>query len=195
MDDNDTQDWGELARAIQLNTRGANDYWYWKSKDEMETGVAQAVLSKAGLELRQLRSRGPGQDPPDCEAMIGGLQCGIEVTELVDRRTLEASIRGSEQWLVWDQKMLCRELQRLIDRKDKREKVKGGPYDRYILVVVTDESLLGRQDVTQFLAGATFRASFITEVYLGLSYDPWVSACPVFRLELVQRDVESEAQL
>jgi hypothetical protein len=37
------------------------------------------------------------------------------------------------------------------------EKVKGGPYARYILVVVTDESLLGREDVAKFLEGAIFR--------------------------------------
>jgi hypothetical protein len=72
--------------------------------------------------------------------------------------------------------MFCGELQRFIDRKDKLEKVKGGPYARYILVVVTDESLLGREDVAQFLEGVTFRTRLITEAYFGLSYDPWVKS-------------------
>jgi hypothetical protein len=194
MADDAPQEWERLVRAMQENTRGANDYWFWRDKPQMERGVARDILGRAGVDVQQLRSRGPGDDPPDCEAMIGGLLCGIEVTELLDRPTLESTIRGKGQWMVWDRIMLCTELQRLIDRKDKPEKVKGGPYDRYILVVVTDEPLLGREDVGQFLEGATFRSHFITEVYLGLSYDPSVSSCPVFPLRLVRTNVGSDNQ-
>jgi hypothetical protein len=189
MADDETQEWEEFALAMQQNLRGANDYWFWRNKPEMERGSAREVLAQAGLYVRQLRSRVPGDDPPDCEAMIDGVLCGIEVTELVDQPTLESSIRGHGQWLVWDPNMLCTELQRLIDRKDKPERLKGGPYARYILVVVTDEPLLGREDVRQFLEGATFRTRFITEVYLGLSYDPSVSSCPVFQLKLAHNDL------
>jgi hypothetical protein len=192
MADDDAQDWGDFARAMQQNMRGGNDYWYWKDKSEMERGIALEVLTQAGLDIQQLRSRTP-EDPPDCEAMIGGLMCGIEVTELLDQPTLESSIRGNEQMLVWDRETLCRELQRRIDRKDKPEKVKGGPYARYILVVATDEFLLSREAVARFLEGATFRTRLITEVYVGLSYDPWVKSCPVFQLKLVRLDMATDA--
>jgi hypothetical protein len=183
MADDKTQDWGEFAHAMQEKMRGGNDYWFWRDKPEMERGIAAAVLGQVGLYVQQIRSLAPGDDPPDCEGMIGGSLCGIEVTELIDQSTLESSIRGNVQWLVWDREMLCEELQRRIDRKDKP--VKGGPYGRYILVVVTDETFLGRHDVAQFLEGATFQARFITEAYLALSYDPSVSSCPVFQLKLV----------
>jgi hypothetical protein len=43
-------------------------------------------------------------------------------------------------------------LQHRIDEKDKPEKVKGGPYDRYILVIVTDEFTLNRHTIEAFLA-------------------------------------------
>jgi hypothetical protein len=180
----DEEDWFALAMG---QMRGSNDYWYWRDKPEMEVGAARAVLTQAGLEIQQLRSRDDGEDPPDCEAIIGGSRCGIEVTELVHQPTLESTIRGNHQILFWERDTFCTALQERIDRKDRSDKVKGGPYDRYILVVVTDEFSLGREDVAQFLEGATFRSRFITDVYLGLSYDPEPRLCPVFELTLVPR--------
>ncbi len=131
-----------LAEMIRMKTRGANDFWFWKDKRLMESSVAQEVLLNTGLAIEQLRSRADGEDPPDCEAMIGGQRCGIEVTELVHRPTLEASIEGNRQYFLWDESDLRTEIQKLIDRKDKPAKVKGGPYDRYILIIFTDEFVL-----------------------------------------------------
>jgi hypothetical protein len=63
--------------------------------------------------------------------------------------------------------------------------VKGGPYARYILVLVTDEMMLGRENVACFLEGAIFfKKQIITDVVLGLGYDPSVKSCPVFLLKL-----------
>jgi len=41
-----------------------------------------------------LRSRGPGNDPPDCEALnLRGERVAIEVTELVDGNSISAAKR------------------------------------------------------------------------------------------------------
>jgi hypothetical protein len=177
----------DFARAMFENKRGANEFWYWKDKLVMETGVARTVLKNAGRQFQQLRSRGR-EDPPDCEAIIEGLRYGIEVTELVDEATLKAAIKGNPQFLLWDRDQLCAELQKRIDRKDvPPQKVKGGPYDRYMLIIATDETALGHRDVEQFLEGEMFRSSFITDVLFGLSYDPSLKCYPIFQLSLVPR--------
>ena len=181
--------WGDFSEAMRAKMRGASDYWYWRNKPEMEVGAAQEVLSRAGLSVERLRARRDGNDPPDCEAEIGGQHCGIEVTELLHRKTLEATIRGTAQYFLWDREDLLRELQGVIDRKDRPHTVKGGPYDRYILVIVTDEFVLGQADTKGYLSGAVFRSHMITDVYLGLSYDPAFEggSCPVFELTLSRR--------
>jgi hypothetical protein len=157
------EDYTGFEPVIRQNTRGANEFWFWRNKPVMEAGIAREVLAAAGVDVQQLRSR--GDDPPDCEAIIEGLSWGIEVTELSDQQTLESTIRGEGQYF---SETFCAELQRLIDRKDQ-PKVKGGPYDRYILVVATDETYLCRDEVENLLQGATFRAKFNTDAYLGLS--------------------------
>lgn len=89
-----------------------------------------------------------------------------------------------EAYFVWDRADLLGALQARIDDKD-RAKLKGGPYERYILVVYTDEMFLSAPQVEQWLTGATFRANRITDVLLGLSYDPAQKSCPVFKLCVV----------
>ncbi len=59
-----------------------------------EQNDARTVLEEAGLQFTNLRHRGEGRDPPDCEVEIDGVRCGIELTEFVHRRTLEKSIKA-----------------------------------------------------------------------------------------------------
>jgi hypothetical protein len=74
-------------------------------------------------------------------------------------------------------------LQGKISRKDQA-KLKGGPYDRHILIICTAEFWLNRHNTEEFLQGATFEASNLTDVFLGLDYHPGYGN-PVFRLPLV----------
>jgi hypothetical protein len=182
-------DEGDFARVMRENKRGANDFWYWKDKPVMEAGIVRTVLESAGRHFQQLRSR--GEDPPDCEAIIEGLRYGIEVTELVDQTSLEAAIKGHPRALLWGPDNFCAALQKRIDRKDvPPQKVKGGPYDRYMLIIATDEAALIQGDVERFLEGKRFRASFITDVLFGLSYDPRLKSYPIFQLSLISRSCE-----
>jgi hypothetical protein len=193
----------DLFVVIQQNRRPSQGYWYWRDKPVMEQAVAREILTQAGLELSELRSRDAGEDPPDCEATINGQHCGIEVTELLHRRALERSLKSvrernlgkeparSEAHFGWERNDLLSELQRIIDRKDQPEKLKGGPYDRYLLVIVTAEMFLYRDAVARFISGAAFQATMITDVLLGLDYHPDPEAgggsCPVFRLPIEPR--------
>jgi hypothetical protein len=164
-------------------------FWTWQNKQLTEAGVAREVLTLAGEDVQQLQSR--VDDPPDCEAVIGGVRCGIEVTELLDQQTLESTKKGAGQHLVWQPNTFRDALQQRIDRKDQPAKVKGCPYARYILVVHANELFLGRGNVEKWLEGAAFQANFITNVYLGLSYDS-LGSCAVFKLTLTGRHAQRQ---
>jgi len=174
-------------RVIIAKKRKRNSYWSWPDRPIEELGIASSILRQAGLNVAGIVSREPGQDPPDCEATLDGRFSGVEVTELIDRQTLEQSLRGPEVYLVWDQNALLSALQCRIDAKDRPWK--GGPYRCHVLVIHTNEFSLDRETVARFLKGATFRARLLTHVFFGLSYhasDGTSDGCdPVFALSLI----------
>jgi hypothetical protein len=176
----------ELRKALELkNARSSGrDFWHFKDKGVMEWGAVREILLTAGLKIEGDVTKRT-DDPPDCEAVIDGERCGIEATELVHQEALQRTKQsGQELHFVWDKENFCRELQSRITRKDRADNVKGAPYQRYILVIFTDEFFLNRNDVEGFIAGTSFRATFITDVFLGLSYDATIKEYPVFRLQL-----------
>jgi hypothetical protein len=184
----------EIAAIIKANQRSWQGYWYWKYKPTGEIGTTCNIFEAAGLKFEGLRSRGK-EGPPDCEAYVDGVWAGIEVTELVHRPTLKRSLKAQkerkagreperpEAFFAWERTDLLRELQHTISRKDRAD-LKGGPYDRYILIICTAEFYLNRHNTEQFLQGVTFEASMITDAFLGLDYHPEYGA-PVFRLPIV----------
>ena len=131
--------------------------------------------------------------------MIDRQWSAVEVSELVHRPTLERSIKAQrertagrepekpEAYFVWDRDDLIDALQKRIDIKDKA-KLKGGPYERYVLVMHTGEYFLQSPQVAEFLQGANFRRQHIADVILGLSYEPQFGGegYPTFRLELTR---------
>jgi hypothetical protein len=202
-EDDDAWDFDEIAR----NTREANSYWYWKDRPVMDEAIAKDVLTVRRLPFEQLRSR-HREDPPDCEAIVNGWRTGIELTELADKPAVKSNIKTSERFplsrgiplwdqanlrarlrsqrfRLWDHATLRAELQRLIDRKDIPEKVKGGLYDRYFLIIHTAEGALGKDNVEAFLQGATFQSRLITHAYLALP--PLLNVPLVFDLKLTAR--------
>jgi hypothetical protein len=124
----------------------------------------------------------------------------VEVTELLDQKTLARSMKAMkerangevperpEAYVVWDQEMLVAKLRERISKKDNPHRVRGGPFARYILVIVTDEMYLDRASTETFLDGAEFHATRITDAFLGLSYhpstEPGGGSYPVFPLTL-----------
>jgi hypothetical protein len=187
-EDDDDWDFDEVAR----NTREANPSGYWKDRVVMEAGITRDVLRALGLPFEQLRSRPQQEQPPDCEAIVSGRHAGIELTEFMHQPTLKKNIKTNERlplspgiplWkqpnLIarlrsqtfhnWDRDTLRAEMQRLIGEKDlPPEKVKGGPYDQYFLIIHTGEGALGKDNVGVFLQGATFQARFIERAYFWL---------------------------
>ena len=173
-----------------------SSFFYWREKPIAEHGAATEILRHAGVKIGGLKSRPSNQDPPDCEGMLDRQWSAVEVSELVHRPTLERSIKAQrertagrepekpEAYFVWDRDDLIDALQKRIDIKDKA-KLKGGPYERYVLVMHTNEFSLESARVRKFLQGARFHCQQITDVILGLSYARG-EGYPTFRLELTR---------
>lgn len=188
----DNSDEANIRAIINANVRPWDSFWYWRDKPVGEVGAAKEILQHAGIEMTDLVSRG-NQDPPDCEGKLDGLWSAIEVTELVHQPTLERSIKAQlqraagrepeepEAYFAWQRNDLIAAIQERIDTKDAVT-LKGGPYERYVLVMHTDELVLTSEAVGQFLQGATFNCHHITDAILGLSPDG--KGHPTFRLVL-----------
>jgi hypothetical protein len=164
-----------------------NAFWYWRDRPVQERVNGASVLEAAGVKIAELVSRSEREQPPDCEAKLDEQSSGIELTELV-HRTARRSIKARKERAAgkepkrpevifdWDRSDLLSALQARIDRK--QEGWQGGPYQRRVLVIYTDEFLLDRVSVDRFLQGATFQTSFLTDVFLGLSHQE--GCVPVF---------------
>jgi hypothetical protein len=183
----------DFRELIEANVRSWNGFWYWRDKPIGEHGAASEILQRAGVDVVGLRSRPQNEDPPDCEGTLDGRWSGVEVTELVHQKTLERSIKAlngrepeqSEAYFVWERDDLIAAVESLIDGKDVA-KLKGGPYQRYVLVIHTDEFFLSQEAVRKYLEGATFRCQLITDVIVGSSHEPGFGI-PTFRLDLMRR--------
>jgi hypothetical protein len=161
-------------RVMIAKKRKKNSYWVWPDRPVEERGIATELLRQAGADVAGMRSREQGEQPPDCEATLDGRCSGVEVTELIHQRALERSLRALRQpkkspvYFEWDNSTFVAALKKCIDAKDRAWN--GGPYERRVLVIHTDEFVLDRDTVSRFLEGARFRATFITDAFLGLSY-------------------------
>lgn len=180
----------KLLREAIMKQRGYADFFGWPDRPVMERGIVAELFSAlqrdAGVSFSNLRSRGVGHDPPDCEATDAtGAVVGIEVTELVDELAIrEARNRNPYHWADWPPERLVAAIREKVLRKGGALP-KGGPYSRYLLVVHTDEPILSHAFVEKALAGQLFSgAGVISEVYLLLSYDPHSQSYPYLRLAL-----------
>jgi hypothetical protein len=153
-------------------------------RDLEELDDAKRVLEAAGIAYSDLRHNDPRYDPPDCEAIVDGQLCGIEVTEFAHQHKLGKSIKaiksgsGKVEHHDWTRDEFLQQLKATIRAKDNPTELKGGPYNyRYFLIIWTGEMYLGKEALEAFLEGEVFVCSLITDAYIGLDYHPG-SDCP-----------------
>jgi hypothetical protein len=185
----------ELPSRIKANIHRWAPDWAWRDKPIAALGAARTILQAAGIRSCELRPR--DNDPPDCKGWLDGQWSAIEVTELVHEKTRARSVKAikerdagrepktPEAYFDWDRVSLLNKVQELIEIKDGRN-YKGGPYKRYVLVIPTSEYLLDDAKMRRFLEGETFRARRMTDVIVGLGYEPASRSYPVFRLKLTR---------
>ena len=191
------EDQVEIAKAMRearAKSRGYADFFGWGTNRDLEewgvlTSLFESMEKDCALPYKDLRIRGRGNDPPDCEALdTSRRRVAIEVTELVDGNAIAASKVGEKYEVAeWERGKFLSTLSALLKQKDvKYPKLKEPPYEGgYTVVVFTDEPMLSAKVVRDYLDGHAFAdLEYITEALLLVSYDPSEDCCPYFRLRV-----------
>lgn len=167
--------------AYQLDhQRGYAGYFEWRGPDqkqakrEKETGVLIDWLGALYRENYPFSRMTCCEPPlPDFEVEDeAGQRTGIEITELVDRATIEWNQRGPYRIKEYSERQFCNEVGRIITRKDAtlRSKAKlicERRYSDMILVIHADEHLLSPGFCRRALADhSSEHATMITGAYL-----------------------------
>lgn len=196
-DDDESELEGLKRVEMDLRKGGGFQFKSRNSRDHGELDDAANALNALGLEHAGLTHRGR-DDPPDCEAVVNGERWGIELVELADEPTLEQRANGGPMvHKVWTRDDFISKLQEIVKRKDKPAKLKGGPYDRYLLVVRTDGMHLTKACLEQFLAGTVFNCFLITDACVALDYHPGTPnetphPYPAVRIGIARRNVSTK---
>jgi len=172
-----------MLRDVIDQKRGYAGFWDFPDRERAELGVAEELVPSLDLSAPWcLRSRGLGNDPPDCEAEDAeGRRIGIEVTELVDPDYASGREAGSADW---DREETLDAIRTRLARKDSPTELKGGPYDLYVLIMYTDEDMLSPNQLRRLLDDSTFGpCSLIDQAWIVTSYVP-NEAYPTIRLTL-----------
>ncbi len=102
-------------------------------------------LKAARFSVQRLVARNAHEDPPDCEAIVDGARAGIEATEIIYGGTA-ASFDHMVQHFEWSRPSFLARVQSIIADKDGKQWL-GGPYERRLLVIYTNELYLPREKV------------------------------------------------
>ena len=174
-------------RLIEIAGRSRRyaSFFYYPKKEIAELGIVQTLLEAIGrdCEIREMRIF--SEDPPDVIVVDKeDNKLGFEITELVDRNTLEQVAKGVLAVKTWDSEEVIRRVGEIIKKKDLKG-FRGEPYARRALVIFTDEPDLAPTSHMQPLKESTFPATrHFDEAYFLFSFDPIVECYPFVRLRL-----------
>jgi hypothetical protein len=178
----------QLIRDVIKRKRQYAGFWTWPDREVAELGVdrdlLESIARESGNKAWKVRSRGAGNDPPDCEATDEhGNRIGIEVTELVDQRHAGGE---STNWAEWDELKTRAYVAERLARKDDSSQLNGGPYHHYYVILFTDEPMLPARRLRELLQHATFGPfRLIDGAWVLASYEPG-EAVPHVALKISQ---------
>ena len=182
----------EIKEAIS-KSRGYADSFEWSPDRNLEEyGIVKLfceALAKEGksfIDISSIISRGRGNDPPDCEGNdLDGNLIGIEVTELVDPEAIIAFKKNQDyQWAEWDKSKLIDAINNRLEAKNTPDRIKGGPYKSYIIIIFTDEPVLNSDYTKDLLKGYRFaKRNLIDRAFLFIFYDPIYKTYPCLELK------------
>ena len=192
MDKQQERAMAAAMKEAREKARGYADFFGWAPDRDLEEWGVVARLSESFEQsgetgFADIRSRGRGNDPPDCEAMLAGERIAIEVTELVCAEAVRAFKAGCVyEWAAWSKERFCSAVSELITRKNARfSALKGGPYPAgYALVIFTDEPLLDKNTVSDYLQDyEPPHSDGLSSIYFLISFDPEMECCPFFKIK------------
>jgi len=192
----DTEEEKRFIKGIKetiAKSRGYADSFEWRPDRDLEECAVVRLFCEAlekeckpFIDRNSIISRGRGDDPPDCEGNdLGGNVIGIEVTELVNPEAIIAFKKNQVyEWAEWDRTKLIDAISNRLDAKNFPERIKGGPYKSYILIIYTDEDVLNADYIKDLLKGYLFaRRNLIDRAFLFIFFDPIYKTYPCIELE------------
>jgi hypothetical protein len=182
MDDDEI---GRILSESAARARGYADFFDWPDKSVKEWGIAQTFVGELrrvqGTDVRSGKQHpGGANHPPDFQLTTeAGEIWAVEITELVSQEAIEATKRGHSVVAAWSDEVLNMQFEQLLYKKDRPENVKGGPYDRFMLLVHVDEVMLSREQLERALGHRSFRTRLIDDIYVLMSYDAHHQSYPL----------------
>jgi hypothetical protein len=172
--------------------RGYADFFDWPDKCQKEAGIMDEFvkgLERDGLKIESGKQHPGGQNHAPDFQLITRLHgtWGIEITELVSQCAIEETKNGTPVFAGWTDDELISGFHTLVNRKDNPENVRGGPYDRYILLVHVDEMMLAADRIAKVIGTSNFTTHLIDDIYVLLSYDPHTQMYPLLNFKPDQR--------
>jgi len=175
------------SRDCMKRQRKYASFFDWHKKDEKELGIVETLFESMKLQgintFQNLRIS--QKDPPDCiaEDQSGNL-IGLEVSEFVDKEAVRLNAQGKSVYRDWTIDEIVKHLEIIITEKDSKP-FHGGPYEKLILVIHTDEFVINFQTLKPILATHEFKkTNQITGAYQLFSYDTEIGHFPYIQLKI-----------
>src|SRR5258705_2478552 len=146
----------QKLRAAMKKVRPYASFFKWTNKVTEELGIARTLIDSAGGAL-PLSDLLPGGDPSDVECVrLDGARVAIEVTELTDEEAMSHNapmmrktvgqdpLERMKQTKVrdWDKAGFLEAVEERLRAKDAVT-LKGEPFEEYVVLLHTDEPMLG----------------------------------------------------
>ena len=168
--------------AVIRKRRKYSAFFDWPDKKIKEWDVVCELLSSmhARGDYRYTNKVEPVDDDwPDCVIRdSGGVQVGVEVTELVDQKAIEMCERGNNVYREWSDQAVREKIAQILNRKDEKAH-HGDLYGKLILVIHNDEVDLPSSRLFHILDASPFpRTRNIDEAYIICSYEPKLDNAP-----------------
>ncbi len=177
----------KITKYLSIRRKYASFYdWYNREKKIKEIGITRIFM----LEMEKRRESifhnlsEPNQDPPDvlAESFTGNL-IGIEVCELVDEETIRKFQKGNKVAKNWSEEEVIKKIQNIINCKESKVFF-GGPYEKKILLIHTDEPFLDFEIFGSTISEHHFVKTYVyDEIFLLFSYSPKLGYYPYIKIK------------
>ncbi len=161
------------------------------TKELKESGVFQDFVDANASELQLTNVQRPEKSHESPDFLSNdpqGKRIGIEVTEIVSEKAIRINQEVDDKWKSvycdWPESAVVKEIRTILCKKDKKKYV-GGPFEKLIVVIYTDEPTIQFEKYGSVLPSGKFGPlNQITDAYFLFSYDPSVKCSPCVKLQL-----------
>jgi len=189
----------EILKAI-AKRRSYADHFDWYEKSLKEWDIAQTFKEElerdcGPLIASELQLPGGYEHlSPDYQLTThSGEVWGVEVTELVSEEAIEQTKRGKNVVALWPDDVLVKKFRGIVAKKDSPKSISGGPYNRYVLLVHVDEFNLSAERFSAVLDEITFETKLIDNIYVLVSYDPYIERNPLLNLSVRRATMSAQS--